>query len=230
MGGKVDHSGHRERLKARFSKEGLSHFEPHNVLELLLFFSIPYKDTNEIAHRLLNQFGSIRNVLDAPEEELERVPGVGHNTAILLKLVTAVERRSRTEFNETVKAIDNTVTAKRFCENLFYGQTNEAMIVICLDNCNHLIHYETVANGTVNHSSVECRPLLEAVLRHNSSSVILTHNHPRGECTVSSADLNFTMEIKMLLRNFDIELRDHIVVGEWATLSMAEDKDLKAMF
>lgn len=230
MTGKADHSGHRERLKERFRKEGLENFQIHNALELLLFYSIPQKDTNETAHLLLDSFGSLRNVLDAPFDELVRVDGIGKNSAVLIKLITEISKLSHREFNETIRVIDNTLLAKRFCENLFYGLTNEAVAVICLDNSNHLIHHEFVSDGTVNKSHVDKRKLLEAVLRHNSSSVILAHNHPRGDCGASPEDLDFTMNIKLLLRTVGVHLEDHIIVGEWATFSMAQQEDLRAMF
>lgn len=230
MGSKADHTGHRDRLKDRFLQEGLEHFQIHNALELMLFYSIPYKDTNEIAHVLLDTFGSLRNVFDAPYDELVRVDGIGKNSAILVKLITEIAKLSRREFNDSIQIIDNTVLAKRFCENLFYGCTNEAVAVICLDNANHLIHYENVSSGTVNRSHVDRRQLMEAVVRHNSSSIILTHNHPRGDCTASSEDLNFTMEIKLLLNHIGVRLEDHIIVGEWASFSMAQQEDLKPMF
>lgn len=230
MNMKADHTGHRERLKERFCREGLVNFEVHNALELLLFYAIPYKDTNEIAHLLLDRFGSLRNVLDAPIAELVKVEGIGLHSAVLIKLFTEVERRSRKEFNESIHVIDSTEKAKQFCENLFYGRVNESMEIICLDNANHLIHHETVALGTVNRSHVDVRLLLEAVVRHNSASVILTHNHPRGECKVSAEDLNFTMELKMLLSNIGVKLEDHIIVGEWSAFSMAQQDALKAMF
>ena len=86
------HDGHRQRLKNRFREEGLDHFDEHQVLELLLFYCIPRIDTNELAHRLLERFGSLANVLEAKAEELEKVPGIGSNAATFLNLVTAVER------------------------------------------------------------------------------------------------------------------------------------------
>lgn len=230
MSAKADHTGHRERLKERFRQEGLDHFQIHNALELLLFYSIPQKDTNDIAHILLDTFGSLRNVLDAPFDELVRVDGIGRNSAVLIKLITEISKLSRREFNASIQIINNTVLAKRFCENLFYGFTEEAVAVICLDNSNHLIHYEIVSTGTVNRSHVDRRHLMEAVVRHNSASVILSHNHPRGDCAASPEDLNFTMEVKLLLRNIGVHLEDHIIVGEWASFSMAQQEALKPMF
>lgn len=230
MNGKADHSGHRERLKERFQQEGLDHFQIHNALELLLFYSVPYKDTNETAHILLNTFGSIRNVLDAPFDELIQIDGIGKNSALLIKLVTDVVRLSRKEFNDNVRILDNSVVSKKYCENLFYGSTQESVHVICLDNSNNLIHQESVSTGTVNRSYVEKRNLLETVVRHNTASVILTHNHPRGDCLASATDLNFTMEVKLLLSNIGVVLNDHIIVGEWASYSMAQQDGFKSMF
>ena len=84
------HSQHRKRMKERFLLEGLEHFEPHNILELLLFYSVPQKDTNETAHLLIERFGSLRGVLDAPFEELCRVPGIKEHSATLIKLIPAL--------------------------------------------------------------------------------------------------------------------------------------------
>lgn len=227
---KADHSGHRQRLKERFKKEGLSNFEVHNAMELLLFYSVPYKDTNDIAHLLIDRFGSLRNVIDAPYEELIKVKGVGENSALLIKLIKDILNLSIKDYNKNVLCLSDTWISKIYCQRLLMGKTVEEVHVICLDNSNNVLHHEEVASGTVNRTNVDLRLIIETALRHNSASIIVAHNHPRGSTQPSVDDVEFTANLKSLLFTLGIHLEDHIIVGEKDVVSMKEMTEYRAIF
>lgn len=224
------HDGHRQRLKERFKKEGLENFEFHNALELLLFYSIPYKDTNETAHLLLDNFGTLKNLLDAPIEEIVKIQGVGENSASLLKLVKEFTKKSVEEYNKKITILGDVKSAKSYCERLLYGCTVEEIRLICLDNKRGIIHSEKICEGTVNHCLVDMRKIVENALKHNSAMVMLAHNHPRGDCRPSVDDIEFTNKIKALFNSINIELVDHIIVGEDSVHSMAAMSELSMLF
>lgn len=224
------HSGHRQRLKERFKKEGLANFEIHNALELLLFYSIPYKDTNETAHLLIDNFGTLQNVFDAPIEEISKIQGVGDNSASLLKLVKEITKMSAEEYNREITVLNDIETSKLYCQRLLYGCTVEEIRLICLDNKRGIIHNEKVCQGTVNHCLIDSRKIIEIALKHNSAMVMLAHNHPRGDCKPSVDDIEFTNRVKALFSSIDIELVDHIIVGENSAYSMVAMSDLAMLF
>ena len=127
------HDGHRQRLKERFRAEGLDHFEEHQVLELLLFYCIPRQDTNPIAHALLERFGSLSQVLEAPAEELEKVPGIGSNAATFLALTTAVGRYYLVNRSMQTVILSSIEQCGQYLVPFFYGRRNEAVDLLCLD-------------------------------------------------------------------------------------------------
>ena len=126
------HSGHRERLRSRFLKEGLDNFEEVNALELLLFYCIPRKDTNELAHALLDHFGSFHQVLDATPDELMTVPGIGEGTATFLPLVASACRYYRVNQANNVTALDTIEKCGDYLVNYFHGRKNETIMLLCL--------------------------------------------------------------------------------------------------
>ena len=128
------HQGHRERMKQRFLKEGLDGFADHEVLELLLFYAIPQRDTNDLAHRLIDRFGSLDAVLDAPREELLSVKGVGENTATLLTLATWIYRRYLISAQREPVRVDSTDKAKALLWPRFVGEKDEVVYMLCMDS------------------------------------------------------------------------------------------------
>lgn len=221
-GKKPLHDGHRERLRARFLRDGLGGFEDHQALELLLFFAIPRGDTNPIAHRLLQQFGSFSAVLNARKEELCRVEGVGENTATLLYLVPALCRRYLSDLDGNLDRLDTLQDAGRYLTSRLIGYPNEVMFLLCLDGRNRVIYSKELAEGTVDHVPVTVRSIVEVAIRCNAVSVILAHNHTQGFAIPSSADLYVTQQIKAALDSIGIELRDHIIVANDGFVSMME--------
>ncbi|MCC8022942.1 MAG: DNA repair protein RadC [Clostridiales bacterium] len=230
MAQQADHTGHRSRLKDRYKREGLEHFQPHNVLELLLFYGIPYKDTNDTAHLLIDRFGSLEGVLEAPLEELVKVHGVGENTAMLLRLVRDIRIYEVRARNQSVRYIRTTQEAVAYLEREFYGAVVEKLIVLCLDNSDRIICCDTVETGTVNYNNINIRKVAEAIFRHNTSRVVFAHNHPKGRAEPSMEDIEFTATMRNMLATFGIQTRDHMIIGDGCYCSMREAEMTKYMF
>ena len=203
------HDGHRNRLKRRFLEEGMEQFEPHNVLELLLFYSIPRQDTNETAHRLIDTFGSLSAVFDASVEDLMKVEGVGMNTAILIKLVPAVNRRYLEDRAlRGMRAVSSEACGELLVSK-FNGVTVERVLLLCMNNQGRVLHCVSISEGTQSMVDINNRRIVEAALRHNASCVVLGHNHPNGVAVPSRTDVETTCMLARLLRSMDIWLYDH---------------------
>lgn len=215
------HSGHRLRIKERFLADGLDGFEPHNVLELLLFYALPRVDTNEIAHRLINRFGSLPEVFDAPYEELCKVKGVSEHAATLLKLIPELSRVYSTGRDSDAVLLDSSRKIGEFLVKRFIGRTKECVYLLCLDHALKLIHCGILTEGSVDSANVDIKSIVERALRHNAARVLLAHNHPRGLAVPSNEDVLITREIKRGLAYLDIELVDHIIVAgnDWYSLA-----------
>lgn len=217
------HEGHRNRLRMRVLKEGLDSFEPHQVLELLLFYSIPRKDTNELAHKLLEEFGSLPGVFEADPKDLCKVSGIGENTAFLLSLVPQLARRYSKDKWGDKPEISSSTKAGQYAVSLFAGRTYEAFFIICLDAQNRVNFSDLVHEGTINEAPVYPRILVEIALRHKANSVILAHNHPGGSLNPSRADIEATNNIRNALEAISIKVIDHIIVCGEKYYSFAEN-------
>ena len=215
------HDGHRQRLKDRFLREGLDGFTDIQVLELLLFYVVPRKDTNPIAHDLLDRFGSLARVLDAPVIRLTEVSGISENGATFLKLVREIERRYALSQGEEI--ILNTI--EDCCEYLtrfFKSKRNETVFLLSLDAKLKLLSCREVGEGSVNYASVPIRRCVEMALEDGATSVILAHNHPSGLAVPSGDDIVTTRRLAMALSAVEIQLVDHIVVADDDYVSMVQ--------
>lgn len=215
------HEGHRKRMKERFMKSGLDDFAPHNVLELLLFYSIPRGDTNPIAHRLIDAFGSLSGVFDATPEELMKVSGVGESTAILISMIPQMARKYLEDKADAVNVVGGCGDIGAYLLPKFVGRTNEALMMVSIDNKNKVISCSVVAEGTVDSAKVSRRKVMEEAMKVKATRVILAHNHPRGVAVPSAEDVAMTREIGRLFAQVGIELVDHIIIAEDDYVSMA---------
>lgn len=214
------HKGHRQRLKERFLRDGLDNFEEHQVLELLLFYGIPQRDTNPIAHDLIERFGSLSRVLEATPEELAEVSYVGDNVTTLFRLVTAVSRYYQVNCAMREKFLNTIEDCGKYLTPFFYGRQNETVFLLCLDAKCKVLCCEKVGQGGVNSAGVPIRQIVETALKANATSAILAHNHPSGMATPSWEDVQTTRRVAAALDAVEIELTDHIVVAEsdWVSL------------
>ena len=220
--GKKLHEGHRQRVKGRYLAEGLDSFEDHQVLELLLFYCIPMKDTNELAHKMLGEFGSLSGIFEADPADICKRCGVSENTAILLSLMPSLTRRYFKGKWGDKPALSSSTKAGEYAVSLFVGRTYEVFYVICLDTQNRVNCAVLVHEGTINETPVYPRIIVEAVLRHQANSVILAHNHPGGSMRPSDADLQITKRITAALDAISVHVADHIIVAGDRYFSFAE--------
>ncbi|MBS6366125.1 MAG: DNA repair protein RadC [Clostridiales bacterium] len=216
------HTGHRARLKAQFLQAGLDAFTDIQVLELLLFYANPRQDTNPIAHRLLNQFGTLSAVLDAPVELLESVKGVGENAALLLHLIPCVCRRYLIDRASYEQILDSTEKAGAFLVPYFFGARDEMVYLLCLDAKCKVLDCRMLSVGGVNTAAVSVRKIVEAALACNATSVVLAHNHTSGIALPSKEDEATTRQIRTALDAVGILLVDHIIVADDDFVSMAD--------
>ena len=217
------HDGHRARRKAQFREHGLDVFTDHGALELLLFYALPQKDVNPLAHRLLNRFGSLEAVLSAPPEELESVKGVGEHAATLLTLLLPLVRRAHMQSAGSGVALCNPEQLGRYFRGLFFGVRQEVFYEACLDAKGKLLRCCKIADGSVNDVHVNMRCIVENALRCNASAVALAHTHPSGVALPSPDDNTTTLMACDALRTVGVELVDHIIVADGEFVSLREN-------
>ena len=216
------HDGHSQRLKERFLRQGLDHFDELYVLELLLFYCIPRKDTNPIAHNLLEHFGSLTNVFDATVEELQKVPGISKNTATFLTLIPQTGRYyqiKRAEPGDILHTIDQ---CGKYLVPYFYGRENETVFLLCLDAKCKVLGCKLVGEGSVNSANIPIRRVVEIALNTNATTVVLAHNHPSGLALPSADDIQTTLRLAKAMEAVEITLADHIVVADNDFVSLCQ--------
>ena len=216
------HDGHRERLKERFRSEGLDGFTEVQVLELLLFYSVPRKDTNEIAHALLEKFGTLAQVLDANPADLEKVPGMGSNSALFLKLLSAAGRRYQISRTESASILRTVEQCGAYLQPRFFGRKHEAVFLLCMDAKCKVLACKQVGEGSVNSAGVPIRRIVETALSANATMVVLAHNHPSGLALPSADDIQTTKRLAVALDTVEITLIDHLVFSDDDYVSMAQ--------
>ena len=229
-GNGVSHEGHRQRMKERFLQNGLESLSGHEVLELLLYYALPYRDTNDLGHRLEDDFGSLVNVLDASPVDLQRVEGVTPHVATLLTLCGQLAHRYQKERYAVGQLLHTTAALGRFLIPYFAGKKEESVMLVSMDNRGKLLNATRIFEGSVNSSQFNYRMAVQQALRDNATVVVLAHNHPNGHALFSEADKNTTRAFAQVLELMDIQLLDHIVVSETDFVSMAESGDTAHFF
>ena len=208
------HSGHRERVRQDYIRGGLEGFSDIKILEFLLHFKSPYNDTNPLAHKLKDRFGSLDGVLSADYEELMSVEGMDKNSAILISSVMQVsDRYFRSVENKKGRKLSNTEEAGKYFTELFKRLSSERFIVVCLDTTNTVVRSRFVSSGTNESVEISIRKIAETVLKLNCSSIMIGHNHPDGDLEPSEADIRSTREISGALMPLGIRVLDHIIVS-----------------
>ena len=221
------HNGHRERLRQRFRREGLDNFDELYVLELLLFYCISRKDTNQLAHELLDHFGSLTAVLDASPEELEKVDGVGPSVSTFLSLITQVGRYYQVKRSEPGAILRTIEQCGNFLVPYFFGREIETVFLLCLDAKCKVLCCKKVGEGSVNSANIPVRRIVEIALGANATTVVLAHNHPSGLAIPSADDVKTTSRIASALETVEITLADHIVVSGDDFVSIAQSQYYK---
>ena len=216
------HDGHRARLRRQLLEGGLDSFSDVQALELLLGFVIARKDVNPLAHALLDRFGSLSGVLDAPAGELMKVPGIGENTAVMLSVMPQLMRRYTIGKNKTGTILNTTTKAGSYLLPFFFGAKDEQVYLLCLDAKCKVLDCRKLFTGSVNTVGVSVRRIVEEALRRNDTSVILAHNHTSGIALPSREDEETTNMVQAALEAVGIRLADHMVMVEDDFVSMAD--------
>ena len=218
------HIGHRERLKQRLIKYGIDNFEPHEILEILLFWAVPRKDTNILAHRLIEKFGSITAVFDAPFKVLKEVKGIGENSALLIKLIPQLSRI----YQDNKYLINQAVPTLNECYDKmvlkFIGRTEEAVAIMLFDSKGKVVYDGVINQGSVNAVEIYSRKIVELISAYFATSIIIAHNHPSGIALPSREDIKSTDKLSVILQSMNVSFIDHIIVADGDFVSMRQDK------
>ena len=200
-------------MRVRFIKSGSDSFADHELLELLLFYALPRRNTNEISHSLLERFGSISGIASASVDELMLVEGVGENTAVLIKLVMSLAKRYAFEDLEAHKKLDTLDKVGEYARSLFIGSTQELVYLMLMDNSLSMLDCSCVAVGSINEVKPILRLIIERAIIKKASSVILLHNHPSGTAEPSHKDFEFSYLLERELGIVGVNLVEHILVA-----------------
>ena len=224
------HDGHRGRMKQEFLQGGLESFSEPRALELLLFYSRRQGDVNPTAHALLDAFGSLAGVLDADPKELMEVPGVGENTAILLKLVPALAARYLASRTSAETIIRSSADLRELFSPYFFSARNEMSYLACFDGKLKLLGVRKLSEGGPNDTDIAPRQIASAALSFNATAVVLAHNHTSGVATPSDADISTTRYIRQVLQSINIQLYDHVIMTDDDMVSMRDSGYFQGFF
>lgn len=217
------HAGHRGRVKNRFINDGsFENFEYHQILEMILFYSIRQQDTNELAHRLLDEYGSFHALLDAKPQDIQKRGKVSENTAVLISMIPHILKKYLQSKWERNEIINSPKVAYKYFQSLLLGRGTESFYMLCLDTNKHLIKEFNVSEGNVRQAFVYVDRIVEISLLYQASFVIIGHNHPGGTAKPSAPDVQATTKIKDALEMVGIRLIDHIIVCDDNYFSFAK--------
>lgn len=219
------HTNHRNRMKNIFVENGFSAFSEIQKLEFLLFFAIPQKDVNPLAHKLLDRFGSISNVLAANFDELVSVDGIGKHTALLLKTYFAISQEKPDTKNMT--RFEGSGDAKKFCYNLLKNSKIEEFYVVCLDDCHRVLKYKKLNTGSNSKVKVSISEITRLGFSLNASEIIVAHNHPSGNAKFSDEDITLSHSIACNCLLNELHMIDHVLVTPDAAYSLAESGEMQ---
>lgn len=215
------HDGHRERMRKRYQQNGIDGFAPHEVLEMLLYYTKPRVDTNETAHLLLETFGSLSGVFDADINLLCQVPGVGMSTAIFFHLIRdAMTLYTKYKWTDHPQ-LTTSDKAGEYAADMIGTPSEECFYLISLNATHHVLAFSKISSGTAYKTDVDIRMVVECALRHRAHTVILVHNHPSGALSPSEQDILLTKRLVQTFREIEIPVIDHIIVGNGTYYSMA---------
>ncbi len=206
------HEGHRERMREKLLNSKVP-LPPHEMLEMLLFYAIPRCNTNEIAHLLINKFGSLAGVFSADINQLMQIKGIGYNAAFLIKFIPALFKSYSWNGSVEGTIIDRISLTRKYIVSLFFGSQVEEIHALYLDSKMKIVHHEELGIGSANSVRLEKANFYKHCFEHPTAAVILCHNHPNGNPEPSVQDFELTYELQTYLANVDVFLVDHFIVS-----------------
>lgn len=209
-------------MRRRFLKGGLESFADHEALELLLYYAIPRRDTNPVAHALMERYGSLSAVLAAPVEDLKQVAGIGESAAILLKLPLQICGKAKMADVEQEAVLSSVERVGAYLLDRFAGESNEVIYQLCLDRKGKLLACKRIGEGGVSDAEMNLRRMVENAVLTKASGVILAHNHPSGIALPSAEDIAATQKAKAAMDVIGVVLADHIIVADGDFVSLAQ--------
>ena len=225
------HNFHRKHMRERFHEAGFRGMADHNVLEMLLYFGSPRKDTNDIAHDLINRFGSYADVFEANLHDLMKVKGMTETAAYLIKMIIPFYNRYVDNLSERKPSPFTTEEIVEFLRPKYHeGSCRERVFVLCYDSSGHLITCRLLNEGDISSAAFDIREFGRIVLETNCSSVIISHNHPHSMSLPSNDDIAVTRKVIDLLDALKVTLIDHIIVDDEGYTSMAKHRLTLPMF
>lgn len=225
------HDGHRDRVRERFLNDGLDGFRDHQVMELLLFYGIPRKDTNEIAHKLMERFGSFSGVFDASFESLIEC-GLSRSCASFIKLIPAVCSRYYVDkYNSNEKS--NQINSENIGDCVlpyFIGKDDEQVLLLLVDPKGCRLFCDIISTGSFSTSEVNIRKIMQLCVKHKAYGAVLAHNHPSGVALPSNQDIIVTKKLKSSLQSIGVRLLDHLIIADMDFCPMSELENCEDIF
>lgn len=218
----VGHKGHRRRLLTRFAENGLGALHLHEIIELILTFAIQRRDTKPLARELVRRYRSLSALLNAAPDELEKVNGIGGQSAALFSLIREIMAYCLKEKYERKSIIAHRRDAEEYLRFHFGGRRDEYVAALFLGNRNQVLGTATIAEGTVNQCAVYPRSIVEKALQCGAASIIIAHNHPGGGLKPSEADWTLTERVFAVCKLLDIPLHDHLIIAQQEVVSLKE--------
>lgn len=206
------HKGHRQRMLKKFVDNGISCFEDHEQLEVLLYSVYTRCNTNEISHRLISRFGSLEKVFEASIDELKTVENVGKQAAIHIRFLGEFFRAFTTKKSENISLNSSQKIIDYCCDLYALPTSREIIYALYLDSKFNLISQSEVGRGSTDFANLDARAAVRDAIAADCVNIVLVHNHPSGSNIVSNADINTTREFANLLCRLRLSLVDHIIV------------------
>ncbi len=223
------HDGHRQRMRDRIAKQGIESLQPHEALEYLLYSFVPRRDTNALAHSLIDKFGSLAGVFGADAALLEEVPGMTANAAQFLNVLPGVFRMYLDQRTVQKTSLKGRAAARMFMGNKLFGIKEEQIYIAALNVHEDLICCDRLATGAGDAVSVTVRSIVDYAIRNKANGILLAHNHPSGNVNPSHADVELTYTILDTLSNVEVKLLDHFIFCGTEYYSFEEDGRLGRM-
>ncbi len=216
------HAGHRKRMRDRFKSKGLSGLEDHEILELLMYYVYAQRNTNDIGHDLLREFGSLEKVFYATEEELLDIKGIGERGATLISLVGQLV--NRIHHRPILKGVylDTEEKTFEYCMDYFRGLKHEKLILISMNTQREVQAVDVISEGDHSASVVDIRKILRLALKNKAAAILLAHNHPEDSPNPSDSDIIITGRVIDVLEGIDIAVADHVICGEEYCVSLEQ--------